>query len=65
MNTHRYYASGPVTNYEMGNNRNCNVRRARWLPIWAGVSNPVHVNSLAEWVDLQSGEDEDPLTTAE
>lgn len=51
MNSHRFYSSGPITNYEMGENRTITSRRARWAPLWSHVGDPVHVRSLAEWID--------------
>lgn len=58
MNRHRFYSSGPITQYEMGENKNI-TKRARWAPLWSHVGDPVHVSSLAEWIDVTTGGGDD------
>lgn len=64
MNTHRFYSSGPISQYEMGDNKHVTSRRARWAPLWSHVGDPIHVSSLAEWIDVTTRDREDPLTSA-
>lgn len=52
MNTHRFYASGPVTNYEMEPLREGEASGQtplRWRDAWSHVGDARHFLSQAEW----------------